>query len=139
MSESKLGLVLRLTSEEEKQAALMFKAMQDDYTNAEDALNQALRYRVEYEEMSRGARHNKFVPMQLKVARSFLANIDSLIEKQRIVLRTKFEALEARREHWQLLRARTKSVEALIASRDKSRQIIEEKKEQRRLDDLFVR
>ena len=53
MSESKLGLVLRLTSEEEKQAALMFKAMQDDYTNAEDALNQALSYRVEYEEMSR--------------------------------------------------------------------------------------
>ena len=139
MSESKLELVLRLTSEEEKQAAVMFKAMQDDYTNAEDALNQALSYRVEYEEMSRGARHNKFIPMQLKVARSFLANIDGLIEKQRIILRTKLEALETRRQHWQLLRARTKSIEALIASRDKSRQIIEEKKEQRRLDDLFAR
>lgn len=139
MSGSKLDLVLRLTSKEEKQAALMFKAMQDDYTNAEDALNQALNYRVEYEEMSRGVRHNKFVPMQLKVARSFLANIDSLIEKQRIILQTKLEALEARREHWQLLRARTKSIEALIVSRDKSRQMIEEKKEQRRLDDLFVR
>ena len=139
MYESKLELVLRLTSEEEKQAAVMFKAMQDDYTNAEDALNQALRYRVEYEEMSRGARHNKFIPMQLKVARSFLANIDGLIEKQRIILRTKLEALETRRQHWQLLRARTKSIEALIASRDKSRQMIEEKKEQRRLDDLFVR
>ena len=139
MAESKLELVLRLNSEEEKQAALMFKAMQDDYTNAEDALNQALSYRVEYEEMSRGARHDKFIPMQLKAARSFLANIDGLIEKQRIILRTKLEALEARRQHWQLLRARTKSIEALIASRDKSRQMIEEKKEQRRLDDLFVR
>ena len=65
MSESKLELVLRLTSEEEKQAALMFKAMQDDCTNAEDALNQALSYRVEYEEMSRGAR----------IIKSFLCNL----------------------------------------------------------------
>ena len=54
MSFSKLDLVLRLTSEEEKKAALDFKAVQDDYARAETALNNALNYRGEYEEMSRG-------------------------------------------------------------------------------------
>ena len=94
--------------------------MQDDYFSAEDALNQALKYRDEYEELSRGVRPSKFALLQLRAARSFLANIDSLIEKQRSILKVKHKALEAKREQWQLLRAKTKSIEALISSRGNS-------------------
>lgn len=139
VSISKLEVALRLFIEDEKQAALMFKAVQDDYFSAENALNQALKYRVEYEELSRGVRPSKFALLQIRAARSFLANIDSLIEKQRSILRTKYEALEAKREQWQLLRAKTKSIEALISSRRNSRLIADEKREQGRLDDLFGR
>ena len=139
MSTSKLEVALRLITEEEKQAALMFKAMQDDCISAEDAFNQALRYRVEYEELSRGLRPSKFALLQLRTARSFLTQIDSLIENQRSILRVRREALEARREQWQLLRAKTKSIEALIALRTNSSLIAEEKKEQVRLDDLHRR
>ena len=139
MSISKLEVALRLITEEEKQAALMFKAVQDDYVSAEDAFNQALRYRVEYEELSRGLRPSKFALLQLRAARSFLTQIDNLIENQRSILRVRREALEARREQWQLLRAKTKSIEELIASRTNSRLIAEEKKEQVRLDDLYGR
>ena len=42
MSASKLDVVLRLTSEEEKQAALTFQAVQRDYLRAESDLKQAL-------------------------------------------------------------------------------------------------
>lgn len=139
MPVSKLYLVLRLTNEEERRAALMFKAVQDDYTAAENALNQALTYRFEYEEMSRGVEPSTFALIKLRAARSFLANIDSLVENQRIILRAKYEALEAQRERWQLLRAQRRSVEAVIASRSKLSSLSNEKKEQRLLDDLFVR
>ena len=139
MPVSKLDLVLRLTNEEERRAALMFKAVQDDYTAAENALNQALTYQFEYEEMSRGVEPSTFALIKLRAARSFLANIDSLVENQRIILRAKYEALEAQRERWQLLRAQRRSVEAVIASRSKLSSLSNEKKEQRLLDDLFVR
>ena len=104
MSISKLEVVLRLVSDEEKQAALMFKSVQDDFVSAEHALNQALAYRVEYEALSRGLRPSKFALLQLRAARSFLTNIDSLMN-QRGILRAKYEVLEAKREQWQLLRA----------------------------------
>jgi flagellar export protein FliJ len=139
MSTSKLDMVLRLVIEEEKQAALNFKAVHEDYVSTEDALNQALGYRVEYEELSRGLRPSKFPLLQLRAARSFLSSIDSLIESQRRILLEKHDALEVRRKQWYLLRAKTKSIEAVIASRNKSRLIMEEKKEQIRLDDLFGR
>ena len=139
MSFSKLEVVLRLINEEEKQAALVFKAAQEDYESAENALNQALTYRAEYQELSVGSRPSKFPLLQLKAARSFLSNIDGLIESQRKTLRVKDEELEVRRRHWQVLRAKTKSIEAVIASRKASHLLAEEKTEQRRLDDLFVR
>ena len=137
MSISKLEVVLRLAIEEEKQAAVMFMSVQKDYARAEDSLNQALKYRVEYEELSRGVRPSKFALLQLRAARLFLSNIDSLIDNQRSILKVKHKALEARREHWRLLRARIKSIEAVIDSRGKSHRIAEEKREQARLDDLF--
>ena len=101
MSFSKLEVVLRLINEEEKQAALVFKAAQEDYESAENALNQALTYRAEYQELSVGSRPSKFPLLQLKAARSFLSNIDGLIESQRKTLRVKDEELEVRRRHWQ--------------------------------------
>ena len=127
MSTSKLDMVLRLVIEEEKQAALNFKAVHEDYVSTEDALNQALGYRVEYEELSR-LRPSKFPLLQLRAARSFLSSIDSLIESQRRILLEKHDALEVRRKQWYLLRQRQKSIEAVIASRNKSRLIMEEKK-----------
>lgn len=139
MSLYKLEVVLRLVRQEEKQAALMFKAVQDDYAIAENALNQALRYRVDYEQLSQGVRPSKFALLQLRAARSFLANIDSLIHKQRNILSAKHEVLESRREQWQMLRAKTKSLELVITSRRNSRRLAEEKKEQSRLDGLFGR
>ena len=86
-----------------------------------------------------GRRPSKFALIHLRAARSFLNNIDSLIENQRAILRVKGETLEARRKQWQLLRARTKSIETVISSRRNLNFLNEEKKEQRRLDDLFRR
>ena len=138
MSGSKLDVVLRLTSEEEKQAALTFQASQNDYLRAENDLKQALSYRIEYANMSEGTRPGTFALIQLRAARSFLTQIDTLIEHQRAVLKSKYSAVENRREQWQVLRAKKRSIEALIASRRKSRLLAEEKIEQKRLDDLFV-
>lgn len=139
MSASKLDVVLRLTGEEEKQAALTFHAVQNDYLRAEKDLRQALSYRAEYANMSEGMRPGAFALIQLRAARSFLTQIDSLIEHQRAVLRSKNAVLETQREQWQLLRAKKRSIQALIASRGRVHLLAEEKKEQKRLDDLFAR
>jgi flagellar export protein FliJ len=138
MSASKLDLVLRLTNEEEKQAGLTFRAAQNDYLSAEKDLKQALDYRVEYAKMSEGLRPGTFVLIQMKAARSFLTQIDTLIDHQRAILKSKHAVVETRREQWYLARAKKKSIEALIASRNKSRVLADEKSEQKRLDDLFV-
>ena len=138
MSASKLDLVLRLTNEEEKQAALTFQAAQNDYLSAEQYLKQALNYRVEYAKMSEGLRPGTFVLIQMKAARSFLTQIDTLIDHQRTILKSKHAVVETRREQWHSARAKKKSIEALIASRNKSRVLADEKSEQKRLDDLFV-
>ena len=86
MSASKLDLVLRLTNEEEKQAALTFQAVQNDYLSAEKDLEQALNYRVEYAKMSEGLRPGTFVLIQIRAARSFLTQIDTLIEHQLVMV-----------------------------------------------------
>ena len=138
MSASKLDLVLRLTNEEEKQAALTFQAVQNDYLSAEKDLKQALNYRVEYAKMSEGLRPGTFVLIQMKAARSFLTQIDTLIDHQRAILKSKHAVAETRREQWHSARAKKKSIDALIASRNKSRVLADEKSEQKRLDDLFV-
>ena len=138
MSVSKLNLVLRLANEEEKRAALTFQAVQNDYLSAERDLKQALNYRVEYAKMSEGLRPGAFVLIQIRAARSFLTQIDTLIEHQRAILKSKREVVEVRREQWHLARAKKKSIEALIASRNKSRVLAEEKNHQKLLDDLFV-
>jgi len=138
MSASKLDVVLRLTSEEEKQAALTFQAVQSDYLRAESDLKQALGYRIEYANMSEGMRPGAFALIQLRAARSFLTQIDNLIEHQRTILKSKHAMVENQREHWQALRAKKRSIEALLASRRRLHLIGEEKKEQKRLDDLFV-
>jgi flagellar export protein FliJ len=138
MSASKLDVVLRLTSEEEKQAALTFQAVQNDYLRAENDLRQALSYRIEYANMSEGMRPGAFALIQLRAARSFLTQIDNLIEHQRAILKSKYAMVESRREQWQVLRAKKRSIEALVASRSRSHLLAEEKKEQKRLDDLFL-
>lgn len=138
MSVSKLNLVLRLANEEEKRAALTFQAVQNDYLSAERDLKQALNYRVEYAKMSEGLRPGAFVLIQIRAARSFLTQIDTLIEHQRAILKSKHEVVEVRREQWHLARAKKKSIEALIASRNKSRVLADEKNHQKLLDDLFV-
>ena len=138
MLASKLDLVLRLTNEEERQAAVTFQAVENDYWVAEKDLKQALEYRVEYAKMSEGMRPGTFVLIQIRAARSFLTQIDTLIEHQRAILKSKQAVLETRREQWHLARAKKRSIEALIASRGKSRLLADEKNEQQRLDDLFV-
>ena len=138
MSVSKLNLVLRLANEEEKRAALTFQAVQNDYLSAERDLKQALNYRVEYAKMSEGLRPGAFVLIQIRAARSFLTQIDTLIEHQRAILKSQHEVVEVRREQWHLARAKMKSIEALIASRNKSRVLADEKNHQKLLDDLFV-
>ena len=138
MSASKLNLVLRLANEEENRAALTFQAVQNDYLSAERDLKQALNYRVEYAKMSEGLRPGAFVLIQIKAARSFLTQIDTLIEHQRAILKSKHEVVEVRREQWHLARAKKISIEALIASRNKSRVLADEKNHQKVLDDLFV-
>lgn len=138
MSVSKLNLVLRLANEEEKRAALTFQAVQNDYLSAERDLKQALNYRVEYAKMSEGLRPGAFVLIQIRAARSFLTQIDTLIEHQRAILKSQHEVVEVRREQWHLARAKKKSIEALIASRNKSRVLADEKNHQKLLDDLFV-
>ena len=114
--ETRLGFSL-ITAEGKKAALILQRRKM--ITLLLSILEASSQLRAEYEEMSRGLRPSKFALLNLRVARLFLADIDGL-RKPTNLLVTKNMALVERREHWQLLRARRKSIEAVIASRTKS-------------------
>ena len=135
---SKYDLVLRLSNDQEKQAALMFKTAHDECIAAERDLEQAMQYRGEYLEISKGMVPSSLALIQLKAARLFLVQVDKLIEHQQKLLLSRRGVLEARREAWQAAHAKTSSIRALIESREKVRTNATEKLNQRLLDDLFL-
>jgi flagellar export protein FliJ len=75
---------------------------------------------------------------QLQAARHFLSELDKIAGKQRSTIQQAELALEQQRTSWVDAKRRLTAIEKLRSQRQKERQLADEKREQRTLDDLFV-
>ena len=90
----------------------MFKSVQDDFVSAEHALNQALHVELNMKRSrTYDPANSRFFNLEQHAHFSLL---DSLIDNQRGILRAKYGVLEAKREQWQLLRAKRKISQRLF-------------------------
>ena len=75
---------------------------------------------------------------QLQAARHFLSELDKITGKQRSTIQQAELALEQQRMSWVDAKRRLTAIDKLRKQRKKEQQIVDEKREQRALDDLFV-
>ena len=75
---------------------------------------------------------------QLQAARHFLSELDKIAGKQRSTIQQAELALEQQRMSWVDAKRRLTAIDKLRTQRKKEQQVIDEKREQRALDDLFV-
>ena len=138
MSRDQLEIVQMLAERHEKEAGGRLSSAQADVASAQSQLNQVLDYRVDYYALATGSGKGAIDTSQLKTARHFLSQLDSIIGRQQVTLQQNERQLEQFRTAWIEAKRRLTAIQKLRQSRATERSKAEEKVMQRLLDDLFV-
>ena len=138
MSRDQLEIVQTLAERHEKEAGGRLSSAQADVASAQSQLNQVLDYRVDYYALATGSGKGAIDTNQLKTARHFLSQLDSIIGRQQVTLQQNERQLEQFRTAWIEAKRRLTAIQKLRQSRTTERSRVEEKVMQRLLDDLFV-
>lgn len=138
MARDQLAVVQRLAERHEKEAGIRLSSAQGALASAEGQLKQIIDYRQDYHRLATGDSGNVTDTQQLQAARHFLSELDKIAGKQRSTIQQAELALEQQRTSWVDAKRRLTAIEKLRSQRQKERQLADEKREQRALDDLFV-
>ena len=138
MARDQLAVVQRLAQRHEKEAGVRLSTAQSALASAEGQLKQIVDYRQDYHRLATGDSGNVTDTQQLKAARHFLSELDKIAGKQRSTIQQAELALEQQRTSWVEAKRRLTAIEKLRSQRHKEQQAVNEKREQRVLDDLFV-
>ena len=138
MSRDQLEIVQMLAERHEKEAGGRLSSAQADVASAQSQLNQVLDYLVDYYALATGSGKGAIDTSQLKTARHFLSQLDSIIGRQQVTLQQNERQLEQFRTAWIEAKRRLTAIQKLRQSRATERSKVEEKVLQRLLDDLFV-
>ena len=138
MPRDQLEIVQTLAERHEKEAGGRLSSAQADVASAQSQLNQVLDYRVDYYALATGSGKAAIDTNQLKTARHFLSQLDSIIGRQQVTLQQNERQLEQFRTAWIEAKRRLTAIQKLRQSRTTERSRVEEKVMQRLLDDLFV-
>ena len=138
MPRDQLEIVQTLAERHEKEAGGRLSSAQADVASAQSQLNQVLDYRVDYYALATGSGKGAIDTSQLKTARHFLSQLDSIIGRQQVTLQQNERQLEQFRTAWIEAKRRLTAIQKLRQSRATERSKVEEKVLQRLLDDLFV-
>jgi flagellar export protein FliJ len=138
MPRDQLEIVQTLAERHEKEAGGRLSSAQADVASAQSQLNQVLDYRVDYYALATGSGKAAIDTNQLKTARHFLSQLDSIIGRQQVTLQQNERQLEQFRTAWIEAKRRLTAIQKLRQSRATERSKAEEKVMQRLLDDLFV-
>jgi flagellar FliJ protein len=138
MARDQLAVVQRLAERHEKEAGVRLSSAQGVLASAEGQLKQIIDYRQDYHRLATGDSGNVTDTQQLQAARHFLSELDKIAGKQRSTIQQAVLALEQQRTSWVDAKRRLTAIEKLRSQRQKERQLADEKREQRTLDDLFV-
>lgn len=138
MARDQLAVVQRLAERHEKEAGIRLSSAQGALASAEGQLKQIIDYRQDYHRLATGDSGNVTDTQQLQAARHFLSELDKIAGKQRSTIQQAELALEQQRTSWVDAKRRLTAIEKLRSQRQKERQLADEKRDQRALDDLFV-
>lgn len=138
MARDQLAVVQRLAERREKEAGVRLSSAQGALASAESQLKQIVDYRQDYHRLATGDSGNVTDTHQLQAARHFLSELDKIAGKQRSTIQQAELALEQQRMSWVDAKRRLTAIDKLRKQRKKEQQVIDEKREQRALDDLFV-
>ena len=138
MSRDQLGVVQRLAERHEKEAGMRLSNAQGSLASAESQLKQISDYRQDYHSLATGDQGSTIDTYQLQAARHFLSELDKIAGRQRTAIRQAEKALEQQRVAWVDAKRRLVAIAQLRANRKKERHFMEEKREQRLLDELYV-
>ena len=138
MSRDQLGVVQRLAERHEKEAGMRLSNAQGSLASAESQLKQISDYRQDYHRLATGDQGSTIDTYQLQAARHFLSELDKIAGRQRTAIRQAEKALEQQRVAWVDAKRRLVAIAQLRANRKKERHFMEEKREQRLLDELYV-
>ena len=111
---------------------------QGSLASAESQLKQISDYRQDYHRLATGDQGSTIDTYQLQAARHFLSELDKIAGRQRTAIRQAEKALEQQRVAWVDAKRRLVAIAQLRANRKKERHFMEEKREQRLLDELYV-
>jgi flagellar FliJ protein len=138
MPGDQLGIVQTLAERHEKEAGGRLSAAQASVASTQSQLNQVLDYRVDYYALATGSGKGAVDKNQLKTARHFLSQLDSIIARQQATLQQNEYQLEQFRTAWIEAKRRLTAIQKLRELRATERSKAEEKALQRLLDDLFI-
>jgi flagellar FliJ protein len=138
MPGDQLGIVQTLAERHEKEAGGRLSAAQASVASTQSQLNQVLDYRVDYYALATGSGKGAVDTNQLKTARHFLSQLDSIIARQQATLQQNEYQLEQFRTAWIEAKRRLTAIQKLRELRATERSKAEEKALQRLLDDLFI-
>ena len=138
MSRDQLEVVQRLAERHEKEAGMRLSNAQGSLASAESQLKQISDYRQDYHRLATGDQGSTIDTYQLQAARHFLSELDKIAGRQRTAIRQAEKALEQQRVAWVDAKRRLVAIAQLRANRKKERHFMEEKREQRLLDELYV-
>lgn len=138
MARDQLAVVQGLAERHEKEAGVRLSSAQGALASAESQLKQIVDYRQDYHRLATGDSGNVTDTHQLQAARHFLSELDKIAGKQRSTIQQAELALEQQRMSWVDAKRRLTAIDKLRKQRKKEQQVIDEKREQRALDDLFV-
>ena len=138
MARDQLAVVQRLAERHEKEAGVRLSTAQGALASAESQLKQIVDYRQDYHRLATGDGGNVTDTHQLQAARHFLSELDKIAGKQRSTVQQAELALEQQRTSWVDAKRRLTAIDKLRKKRKKEQQVIDAKRKQRVLDDLFV-
>ena len=138
MPRDQLEIVQTLAERHEKEAGGRLSSAQADVASAQSQLNQVLDYRVDYYALATGSGKGAIDTNQLKAARHFLSQLDTIVGRQQKTVGQAELVRDQQRTAWIETKRRLNAIKNLRASRDQARFRKDEKVIQRLLDELHA-
>lgn len=131
-----LLLVLKLANDAEEQAALLLKSAQLECQKRLNQLSALNNYRLEYMKQMQSQQGQAISASHYHQFHRFIRQIDDAIIQQNRVVADGEKQKEYRQQHWLEKQKKRKAVELLLASKEKKRQVVEQKIEQKMTDEF---
>lgn len=134
---AKLEKFIALASTEERSLGEATGLSQRRLQEEIDRLGELNAYRIDYEDRARNS--GELGAAQWKDYRRFLARLDEAVRSQEQLIRSCEQTVNAHRQRWLAKRRRLESLERVLDRYRREEQAVEDRREQRVLDDLPTR